>query len=466
MNPIRINLEIPDLVVSIKEETWGTKENGVTFALQGLKQDPIKYAAIAESILKKEAGEKGDSEANLLLGMLYLQGLGCVPKDIDLALHYLQMSRQSQAQYLLGVIYLKGKYGVPEDRERGLKYLQAAGEREHHAANALLGALYWIGAEGQCKDRAKATTYFYSSWRSFPYRQIPQEVANYFAGYIASSHLHDVDKWIERADPALHSALYDQQGDRQWKELTYNLKKNGSVSDDITPKVKAIVAWDKAAKLIAIPHAQNEKALLCKLGHSIYHFGQNGRALLNGSFEKSDYAIAISYWQRAAEADYPMAQYYLGLAICSGKGVPKDTAKGNEWLQKAAKQQFLPATAMLNHLEGKEKMKKSSKPLIEDPLRLPPKEENDCIAAQHKFLGKAWTWIQNHSKAILISTISAVAIAVLVAGVVALTIFFPPVMIPILVVAGVIGAALVVLGIGFAAGSGDRSAQRALKWLK
>lgn len=46
-----------------------------------------------------------------------------------------------------------------------------------------------------------------------------------------------------------------------------------------------------------------------------------------------------AYWlSKAAESDYPLAQFHWGVALMLGRGVPMDTQAGQAWIIKAAKQ--------------------------------------------------------------------------------------------------------------------------------
>jgi hypothetical protein len=120
---------------------------------------------------------------------------------------------------------------------------------------------------------------------------------------------------------------------------------------------------------------------------------------------------------------------------------------------------------MLRHIEGKEEAPQLSSD--ESALKLAPKEEEHCIRAQKNFLKRAWHWIKDHKAGVLYTTISVVALAAIIGGLVALTIFFPHVMIPIWIGLGVLTGLTVVGGgffmLAFAAGSGDRGAQTFLK---
>jgi hypothetical protein len=82
----------------------------------------------------------------------------------------------------------------------------------------------------------------------------------------------------------------------------------------------------------------------------------------------------------------------------------------------------------------------------EKPAAAEPKK-----TAGHAF-GRVWQWLKDNHKSILISTISAVAIAGVIAGLTALTIAFPQVMVPIYIGAGVLAAGTGVLTVALFAG--------------
>jgi len=83
------------------------------------------------------------------------------------------------------------------------------------------------------------------------------------------------------------------------------------------------------------------------------------------------------------------------------------------------------------------------------PDRFQPEQQ---AKTESNAFGKAWRWIKEHHEAIIITTISVVAAAALVAGLTFLTIAFPYVMVPIYIFTGVGAALTVALFAGFAAG--------------
>lgn len=50
---------------------------------------------------------------------------------------------------------------------------------------------------------------------------------------------------------------------------------------------------------------------------------------------------------KRAQKDDRVAQYQLAVALIEGKGITKDTAKGKEWLEKSARQGYVPAQSYL-----------------------------------------------------------------------------------------------------------------------
>ncbi len=68
----------------------------------------------------------------------------------------------------------------------------------------------------------------------------------------------------------------------------------------------------------------------------------SANVLLGAQYEKGlgapqDYAIAYSYFLKAAQAGDPLGMYAVGIWLNDGKGVSKDSAKAFEWLNKAVK---------------------------------------------------------------------------------------------------------------------------------
>ena len=132
---------------------------------------PPQIANLARPFAVYKA-ERGDPEAQVMMGRLYSAGLGGKPQDYELAaLWYRKAARQgdSYAQKELAGLYAEGK-GVPQDYElAALWYRKAAKQGDSYAQKELAG-LYAEG-EGVPQDDelavhwyGKATRERYAQW--------------------------------------------------------------------------------------------------------------------------------------------------------------------------------------------------------------------------------------------------------------------------------------------------------------
>jgi TPR repeat protein len=98
----------------------------VTAASPGATAYQAQHYQQAFQLLSSEAKE-GDSEAQYLLGSLYLDGLGIASSATDavLWLERAVSKRHAGAAQLLGKIYLSGM-GVTMDVDKGVHYMQLA----------------------------------------------------------------------------------------------------------------------------------------------------------------------------------------------------------------------------------------------------------------------------------------------------------------------------------------------------
>ena len=56
------------------------------------------------------------------------------------------------------------------------------------------------------------------------------------------------------------------------------------------------------------------------------------------SYQKQDYAAALSKWRLVAEGGSSAAQLFLGFMYANGQGTAQDTAAASEWYRRAAEQ--------------------------------------------------------------------------------------------------------------------------------
>ena len=92
-----------------------------------------RFAAAVQRF--RRAAERGDAEAQITLGSLYMEGEG-VPKDEAEAVRWFRQAAKqgdATAQFILGVMYVNGE-GVPQDATEAVRwYRRAARQRKRSA---------------------------------------------------------------------------------------------------------------------------------------------------------------------------------------------------------------------------------------------------------------------------------------------------------------------------------------------
>lgn len=382
-------------------------------------------------------------ESKHFLGLLVLQDTP------DEGIKHLQEADLPRSNYTLGIIYLKGLYGQQPNKQLALHYLERSAHAGCQSAKVALGYIYWKGIGGSVASESLA--------KQFLQPETVMMVNDLSADLLLELQTFAVDHF--KPGRVWDSYLLSRQSPNHKKEVAelklrvadkLIAKQNGAPY--LKDKVAAI--WGSAKEQFA----QGEKlppkmaAAVTQLGR--YHYSQT---------HAQDAHKAVALWTEAAASDDIQAKYYLGLACCSGKGMlkgKKDLAKGKALLKEAADQGFLPAQTMLNYLEKPAKRAKDQKILAKiakaksEELDFGAQPEKHCIAANKRFLNKAWTWLKKPGNwlnmgAALLTTAALVG---LVAGVVFLAIKFPIVFGGILAVAAGVtfmGGALLY---GFAAG--------------
>nr|WP_307499902.1 tetratricopeptide repeat protein [Xanthobacter agilis] len=124
----------------------------------GVKRDPIR----ARDMYSYAASYFGDADAQYHLGKLYLDGVGG-PKDARNAGRWLTLAAQKgqfEAQAMLGQLLFRGDEGVPRQAARGLMWLtlarDAAARPEDHWVVVLHEEVF---AEASPDERAMALSY-------------------------------------------------------------------------------------------------------------------------------------------------------------------------------------------------------------------------------------------------------------------------------------------------------------------
>lgn len=105
--------------------------------------------------------EKGNANAQFLLGLIYRQGQSVKKSDAEAVKWFQSAAKQGDAesQFYLGVMYSHGR-GVKKDFKKAMKWYQSAAEQQHAEAQVNLGVMYWNGW-GVVKNKLKAYMWTY-----------------------------------------------------------------------------------------------------------------------------------------------------------------------------------------------------------------------------------------------------------------------------------------------------------------
>ncbi|XP_076442621.1 protein sel-1 homolog 1-like [Babylonia areolata] len=106
--------------------------------------------------------DKGDTQAQIVLGQLYYQGGRGVAVNHELAHHYFVTAAESgngNAYAYLGKMYSEGSPYIPQNNVTALQYFKKAADKNNPIGQAGLGMMYLHG-KGVDKDLSKAFRYF------------------------------------------------------------------------------------------------------------------------------------------------------------------------------------------------------------------------------------------------------------------------------------------------------------------
>lgn len=91
--------------------------------------------------------------------------------------------------------------------------------------------------------------------------------------------------------------------------------------------------------------------LMAKAGSANECYAMGLRCRKGADGFRADDAAAARWFEVAAKAYHPAAQYDLGVLYFYGLGVPVDRDRAREWLDKAARQDYVPAMTLLGLME-------------------------------------------------------------------------------------------------------------------
>ncbi len=298
----------------------------------------------------REAARKGQTEAALLLAMMYERGLSVTPNQIEALYWYQQAAINPVNAFILGTYYSQG-LGLTKDLARGKALLQQSADAGFSYAYLNLAVLNEQAGEEFLSDLDKARTSGNSTAGLL--------LADY---YMAQG--DDPDRMRKAREIYEHFA---EKGDKDAQVklgYLYDLGLGGQTNHET------------AAKWYLASAEQNDAVAQFLLGQ-LYQLGRLDKepnyleakkwyASAQKNYAKAAVALGFIYdtvednypkamnsYELAAEKNDPAGQYDLALAYAKGKGIPVNYPKAIEYFTKAAEQGYTAAMTQLAELHFK-----------------------------------------------------------------------------------------------------------------
>lgn len=294
---------------------------------------PDKQAKAFE-VAKKQA-QAGNSEAALLLGIMYERGIA-THASLDEAIRWYQQATMSPINaFILGTYYSQG-IGVNRDLERGKSLLQQASEAGFSYGSLNLAVLKHNRGEEFLSDLDKA-------------RQEGNSIAGLLLADYYLEQANDQEKMQQARD------IYQYLADKG--EKTAQLKLGYLYDTGLAGQTDRVMAakWYTASAEQGQPIAQYLLGQLYQLGRigkepdyaeakkwyiAAQHAYAKAAVALGFIYDTVDdnYLKALESYKIAVDQNDPAGEYNLALIYEKGKGLPVDYVKARELLDRAAEQ--------------------------------------------------------------------------------------------------------------------------------
>ena len=271
------------------------------------------------------AAERGNANAQLLLGVMYHNGQGVVQDRSAGAKWWRKAAEQglAEAQYKLGCVFSTGQ-GAAQDKAEAAKWYRSAADQGHAHAQVNLGNMYAHG-DGVEKDGSEAVKW----WRK------AAEQGD-FAGQTDLGGLLANGDGVKQ-DRAEAAEWYRKAAEQGFAPAQYRLGAAFSAGEGVVQdKEEAIKWWRRAADQ---GDAQAQISI--------------GVAYFRGDGVVEDKVEAIRWWRKAAEQSDPDAQYKLGIMYDTGQGVAQDKAEAARWFREAGEKGYAQAQYNLGNMYAK-----------------------------------------------------------------------------------------------------------------
>ncbi|XP_022710368.1 protein sel-1 homolog 1-like [Varroa jacobsoni] len=265
----------------------------------------------------------GDSNAMALLGKMYLEGSDAVAQSNATALKYFSMSAEKGNPYGqtgLAKMYRLGS-GVPVDYSQALKLLKLAAEQGFLEAHVELGHMFYFGI-GVEKSYPVAFKYFQQALMQ------GHTSAFYYLGLMNGQGTGVVRNCHNAVD--LLKEVAERGPWMSFMQEAYKAYSEGRMNE-------ALIRYMFVAELGSEVAQSNAAHVLTNTNPVLYS--------ANASL-----ALAIRFWQMAADQGSPAARLKLGDAYFYGYGVPADYNEALQYYRLAGEDNFRPSAQALFNL--------------------------------------------------------------------------------------------------------------------
>lgn len=297
---------------------------------------PMKWENL---MLMKAAAEKGDAEAQFLIGLQYKAGDG-VDKDGAEAAKWLRKAAESghtEAQNALGA--MQAASSEPSEVAEAEKWLQAAAGQGNTDAMLNLGTLYARNPGGP-SDTAEAMRWY-----------LKAAEAGQAGACMALAEIYARGQGVAR-DPAQALHWYRKADELGNTDARLVLGRIEAVTKAVTDDPDKAPAWWRAEaekgdvgaslalELIAVrmramdedPAETVRWSLLLSGLRGAEAYLVRGLMLENGIAVNRNLSAAAASYRKAAELGHAQGQFRLGLLYAEGRGVEKDGVEAGIWL--------------------------------------------------------------------------------------------------------------------------------------
>src|SRR5262245_14820843 len=269
--------------------------------------------AAAEAALRPLAA--GNPDAAAWLGALLLDR-GAEREAVRL-IQQAADSGSPEGQHRLALLYAQGLAGVPHNDAKAAELFEKAASAGHARAALNLGILYFRG-QGVTRDLVQAR-----AWLEKAVAANDDPQALYALGRAISESAGQAGADAVRAADLFRRAA--EKG-HVLAGLRYGLAL--SEGNGVKRDPAAAQRWLTQAQEAGVPEAA------LALGDMAARTPASRDKAANEQIVKS----ALSWYERAAQAGVPSAQFKLANAYFSGVGVPRDAAQAQFWYSRAAQQ--------------------------------------------------------------------------------------------------------------------------------